>query len=149
MLCASCLELTTANCSQYSDSVAVFKLKLKTFLFSQAFSSLLSLLTNTLPGPSASEITTLWRYTNLFIIIIIIRSRVQCHIPWIRGPPSNTWFFGPHESISQSGISIGSAVLAQCTVVTNRDRSRGNSSPPRHYTLRSINVVYVLYTKFN
>jgi len=25
-----------------------------------------------LPGPSASEVTTLWRYTNLFIIIIII-----------------------------------------------------------------------------
>jgi len=23
-----------------------------------------------LPGPSASEVTTLWRYTNLFIIII-------------------------------------------------------------------------------
>jgi len=49
-----------------SDSVAVFKsippLRL----------SLLSLLTNTLPGPSASEVTTLWRYTNLFIIIIII-----------------------------------------------------------------------------
>ena len=34
--------------------------------------SLLSLLTNTLPGPSASEVTTLWRYINLFIIIIII-----------------------------------------------------------------------------
>ena len=33
--------------------------------------SLLSLLTNTLPGPSASEVTTLWRYANLFIIIII------------------------------------------------------------------------------
>jgi len=34
--------------------------------------SLLSLLTNTLSAPSASEVTTLWRYTNLFIIIIII-----------------------------------------------------------------------------
>jgi len=31
--------------------------------------SLLSPLTNTLPAPSASEVTTLWRYTNLFIII--------------------------------------------------------------------------------
>jgi len=29
-------------------------------------------LTNTLPGPSASEVTTFWRYTDLFIIIIII-----------------------------------------------------------------------------
>ena len=54
-----------------SDYVAVFKSRLKTFLFSQAF-YLLSLLTNTLPGPSASEVTTLWRYTNLYIIIIII-----------------------------------------------------------------------------
>ena len=34
--------------------------------------SLLSLLINTLPGPSASEVATLWRYTNVFIIIIII-----------------------------------------------------------------------------
>jgi len=25
-----------------------------------------------MPGPSASKATTLWRYTNLFIIIIII-----------------------------------------------------------------------------
>jgi len=56
-----------------SDFVAVFKSRIKTFLFSQVFSSLsLSLLTNTLPSPSASEVTTLWRYTNLFIIIIII-----------------------------------------------------------------------------
>jgi len=38
--------------------------------------SLLSLLTNTLPGPSASEVTTLRRYTNLFIIIIIVSTIV-------------------------------------------------------------------------
>ena len=25
-----------------------------------------------LPGPSASEVMTLWRYTNLFIIIIVV-----------------------------------------------------------------------------
>jgi len=47
-----------------------FKSRLKTFLFSQAFS--FSLLTNTGPGPVASEVTTLWRYTDLFIINIII-----------------------------------------------------------------------------
>jgi len=35
-------------------------------------SLILLLITNTLPGPSASEATTLWRYTNIFIIIIII-----------------------------------------------------------------------------
>ena len=38
----------------------------QTFLFSQ-----LPLLNNMLPGPSASKVMTLWRYTNLFIIIII------------------------------------------------------------------------------
>ena len=53
-----------------SDSVAVFKLRLQTFLSPRL--SPLSLLTSTLPGPSASEVTTLWRYTNLLIIIIII-----------------------------------------------------------------------------
>jgi len=29
-----------------------------------------------LPGPSASEVSTLWRYTNLFIIIVIFVSIV-------------------------------------------------------------------------
>ena len=33
--------------------------------------SLFPLLSSTLPGPSASEVTTSWRYTNAFIIIII------------------------------------------------------------------------------
>jgi len=34
--------------------------------------SLLSLLTNTLPGPSASEVTTLWRYTNLYLLLLFL-----------------------------------------------------------------------------
>ena len=29
---------------------------------------------NTLPGPSASEVTTSWRYTNVFILIIVIHT---------------------------------------------------------------------------
>ena len=32
-----------------------------------------------LPGPSASEVTTLWRYTNLFINIIIIIIIIRAH----------------------------------------------------------------------
>ena len=72
-----------------SDSVAVFKLRLKTFLFSQAFSSFSAHWHAA--WPSTCEVTTLWRYTNLFIIIIINWS-----FPWGRsGPPPNTWFFGP------------------------------------------------------
>jgi len=53
-----------------NDSVAVFKSRLKTFLFSQASLFFLCSLTRYL-APTASEVTTLWRYTNLFIIIII------------------------------------------------------------------------------
>ena len=34
--------------------------------------SLAPFLRSTLPGPSASEVTTLWRYTNTFIIVIFL-----------------------------------------------------------------------------
>jgi len=57
-----------------TSSLAVFKSRLKTFLFPKL--SLLFLLTDTLSAPSASEVTTLRRYTNLFIIIIIKVRRV-------------------------------------------------------------------------
>ena len=60
-----------------SDSVAVFKFRLKTFLFSQAFSSFSAHLHAA--WPQRSEVTTLWRYTDLFIIIIIIRAGVDLH----------------------------------------------------------------------
>jgi len=69
MLCYGCLELTAENVAN-SGTVTVFKSRLKTFLFSRAFS--LPLLSSTLPGPSASEVTSLRRYRNTFIIILII-----------------------------------------------------------------------------
>ena len=70
-------EQRHSRCEQF----AVFKLRLKTFLRLTTFRlSLLSLLTNTLPGPSGSEVTTLWRYTNLFIIIIITRQSRDCNL---------------------------------------------------------------------
>ena len=37
-------------------------------------------ITQTTPHDSASEVTTLWRYTNLFIIIIIIRRPIICTV---------------------------------------------------------------------
>jgi len=36
--------------------------------------------------------------------------------------PSNTWFFGPTQVTHPNSILIGSAVLAELTNVTNRDR---------------------------
>jgi len=52
----------------------------------------LSLLTNMLPGPITSEITNLWRRTNLFIIIIMTMSMIclQCFdaVGWAAGRAS-------------------------------------------------------------
>ena len=45
--------------------------------FSPRF-SLRSLITSTLPGPSVSEVTTLWLYTNLFIIIFLAHQHKAC-----------------------------------------------------------------------
>jgi len=60
----------------HSDSVAVFESKDIPLFPGLSF---LSLLTNTLPGRSASEVTTLWRYTNPCIIIIIIIIIMSTH----------------------------------------------------------------------
>jgi len=64
-----------------SDSVTVFKRH-----FSSPGLSLFPLLSSTLPGFSASKVTTLQRYTDTFIIIIIISvKRVQssfCQVSW-------------------------------------------------------------------
>ena len=38
------------------------------------------------------------------------------------GPPSNTWFLGPIRVHNPKGISMGSAVFAGPTIVTNTDR---------------------------
>jgi len=36
------------------------------------------------------------------------------------GPPSNTWFPGPTQVLNPNGISIGAAVFAGLTSVTDR-----------------------------
>jgi len=50
------------------------------------------------------------------------------------GPPSNTWFFGPTRVIKPNGISIGAAIFAGLTSVTDRPTNRqtesvGNNRP--------------------
>ena len=66
----------------HHQRIAVLKSRIKTFLF---FRLSLPLLTNTLPGPSASEVTTSWRYTYLFIIIIIISRSAFCALTMLLG----------------------------------------------------------------
>ena len=45
------------------------------------------------------------------------------------GPPSNSWFSGPNRGHISNGILIGSAVLAQLTIVTNRQKHRLTHRP--------------------
>jgi len=85
-------ETRKAEVRGSSDSVAVFKLR----RHSSSLRLSLSLLTNTLPGPSASEVTTVRRYTNLFIIIITrqkpsLKSMGEAHFrtPPLRNPSTN------------------------------------------------------------
>jgi len=40
------------------------------------------------------------------------------------GPPSNTWFPGPTRVLNPNGISIGSAIFAGLTSVTDRQTQR-------------------------
>ena len=44
----------------------------------------------------------------------------NCPLPWGSVQPSNTWFLVPTRVCAPNGVSIGSAVLAQLVVVTDR-----------------------------
>jgi len=44
----------------------------------------------------------------------------NCPFPWEHGPSSNTWFLGTIWAHNPNGISIGSAVFAGLTSVTDR-----------------------------
>ena len=44
----------------------------------------------------------------------------NCPFPWGSGPQSNTWFPGPTRVVNLNGISVGSAVYAGLTSVTDR-----------------------------
>jgi len=44
-------------------------------------------------------------------------------------PTSNTWFLGPTQVLNPNGISIGAAVCAGLTSVTDRQTDRQNDTP--------------------
>jgi len=48
----------------------------------------------------------------------------DCPFPWGIWTPSNTWFLGPSRVLNPNGISIGSAVLAGLTTMTDRPTDR-------------------------
>jgi len=53
------------------------------------------------------------------------------------GPPSNTWFPGPTQFLNPKGSSIGAAVFAGLTSVTDRPRySVGKNRPSTYVVLR-------------
>jgi len=59
------------------------------------------------------------------------------------GPPSNTWFPGPTQDLNRNGSSIGSAVFAGLTSVTERPTDR-----PTDHATRSVRIgrIYVRST---
>jgi len=65
-------------------------------------------------------------------------------------PPSNTWFPGPTRVLNLNGISIGSAVFAGLTSVTDwqRDRPTGHATRSvtigRIYVLRCILIITII-----
>jgi len=44
------------------------------------------------------------------------------------GPPSNTWFPGPTQVLNPNSISIGAAVFAELTRMTDRQTDRATRS---------------------
>ena len=63
------------------------------------------------------------------------------------GPPSNTWFLGPTQVLNPSGFSIGSAVSAGLTSVTDQQTDQQTDKLTNHAT-RSVTIgcIYVRST---
>jgi len=71
----------------------------------------------------------------------------NCPFPWGCGPASNTWFHGPTPVLNPNGISIGSAVFARVTSVTDRLSDR-QTDRPTDYATGSVTIgcIYVCST---
>jgi len=58
----------------------------------------------------------------------------NCPFPWGMFTSSNIWFLGPTQVLNPNGISVGSAIFAELTSVTDRQVER---SSDRQTTLLS------------
>ena len=63
------------------------------------------------------------------------------------GPPSNAWFPGPTRVLNTNGISIGSAIFAGLTSVTNRLTDHATQSVYCIYVCSTGDVVQKLLFK--
>ena len=97
-------------------------------------------------GPPESESKTASRSVQPFLhsspqSVPILYSGIPLKIApshWGCGPPSNTWFPGPTRVLIQNGISIGSAVIAGLTTVTDRQTDRPTDRATRPATIGRI-----------
>jgi len=48
----------------------------------------------------------------------------NCPLPWGTWTPMNIWFLGPTQVLNPNGISIGSAIFARLTTVTDIQKDR-------------------------
>ena len=64
----------------------------------------------------------------------------NCPFPWGIWTPSNTWFPGPTQVLNPNGISIGAAVFAGLTGVTDRQADRPTDHATRSVTIGRIYV---------
>jgi len=80
---------------------------------------MLCYVTNMLPGPSASEVMTLWRYKNLFIIIIIIKTRPECGKGLERSEGGGQIILYRHIFQTQKLWTAGREILISRTKWTN------------------------------
>ena len=72
-----------------------------------------------LPGSSASEVMTLWRYKNLFIIIIIIKTRPECGKGLERSEGGGQIILYRHIFQTQKLWTAGREILISRTKWTN------------------------------
>jgi len=76
----------------------------------------------------------------IYGLVVFARLR-QC------APPSNTWFLGPTQVLNPNGISVGSAIIAGLTTVTDRQTDRQTDRTTDHATRSAtIGRIYVRST---
>ena len=67
-------------------------------------------------------------YMSLYFTLGCLFPPQNCSFLWGIWTPSNTWYPGPTRGFNPNGISIGSAVFAGLTIVTDRQTDHASRS---------------------